>query len=89
MTIVTAGAAIVATVALAFWSAAVDTTHCVTIGSSCTCYNDYYESSDVYNGEITELRQLCARYSYRCRFSYVSKNNCTFTGRCIYHSIET
>ena len=51
MTIVTAGAAIVATIALAIWSAAVDNTECVTAGSSCICYNAYYESSETYYGE--------------------------------------
>ena len=86
MTIVTAGAAIVASIALAFWSAAVDTTNCVTTGSSCICYDDYLQSSEIYNGEITELRHNCVHVIVR--FSYVTQN-CTFTGRCIYHSIET
>ena len=87
MTIVTAGAAIVGTIALAIWSTAVNYTDCVTTGSSCICYNnDYLGSSGTYHGEITELRHNCVHVIVR--FSYVTQN-CTFTGRCIYHSIET
>ena len=53
MTIVTAGAAIVATIAIEFWSAAVNTTKCVTRDGRCVCYSDYLESPEIYNGEIT------------------------------------
>ena len=68
MTIVTAGAAIVVTVALAFWNAAVDTTNCVTTDGKCICYNDYYQSPDTYYGENTEFRHnwlhVIVRFSY-------------------------
>lgn len=49
MTIVTAGAAIVVTIALTFWSAVVDTTNCVGGDGTCICYNKYLESTETYN----------------------------------------
>lgn len=71
MTIVTAGAAIIVTIALAVWSGAVvDTSKCVTIDGSCTCYtNDY--SSETYDGENIEFRHNSMHVIVR--FSYVSK----------------
>jgi len=63
MTVVTAGAAIVATVAISFWSAIVDTTNCETVAGSCICYNDY--DTETYNGTITEFSvHVLVRFSY-------------------------
>lgn len=57
MTIVTACAAIVVTIALSFWTAIVDTTDCTSYDGSCVCHNDY--TTETYNGKI----DLCACYS--------------------------
>lgn len=70
MTIVTAGAAIIVTIALAFWSGAVDTSKCVTTDGSCICYNNGY-STETYDGENTEFRHNSMHVIVR--FSYVSK----------------
>ena len=56
MTIVTAGAAIVVTIALAFWNTAGSSTDCVTLGDSCVCYNDY--STETYHGKVIEFSML-------------------------------
>ena len=55
MTIVTAGAAIVVTIALAIWNTAADTANCVTVDGSCRCssYDDYSTET---SGENTEFR---------------------------------
>ena len=58
MTIVTGGAAILATIAISFWKTAVDTTNCVTVeGYYCICSNEY--GIETYNGKITEFRHNC------------------------------
>lgn len=61
MTIVTAGAAIVATIALSIWSTVVvDISNCETVAGQCVCYNEYY-GPDTYNGKITEFMQTQLR----------------------------
>lgn len=56
MTIVTAGAAILVTIAVSIWSAlVVDISNCETVAGSCVCYNDY--NVETYNGKITEFMQ--------------------------------
>lgn len=64
MTIVTAGASIVVTIALAFWNAAVSTTNCVTVENSCVCGSGY--TKETYDGKIIEFRYNCVHV----RFSY-------------------
>lgn len=64
MTIVTACAAIVVTIALSFWTAIVDTTDCVYSEGRCVCQNDY--TTETYYGKIiknTVTIDLCACYS--------------------------
>lgn len=48
MTIVTAAASIVVTIAMAFWNG-VSTTDCTTVGNSCVC-NIGYDSYETYDG---------------------------------------
>ena len=79
MTIVTAGAAILATVAITFWSAVVDTTNCEMVAGSCVCYNDY--ETETYNGKITEFKfqekqkMHCMSMTTRTKFLFFNRQD--------------
>lgn len=59
MTIVTACAAIVVTIALSFWTAIVDTTDCVYSEGRCVCQNDY-TTETYYVNDCEVLKDVAA-----------------------------
>lgn len=60
MTIVTACAAIVVTIALSIWTAIVDINDCISLDDSCVCQNETYSGKIIKN---TVTIDLCACYS--------------------------